>query len=116
MKSYLVFPDHRIAAQFGYTRQRTRITWTRDHPLSSFDLGILLDEHDNPFHWYQLRLLHDSAGAYLETTDHIAVRRALGLFVGEYHDLYDYIRPFTKWHRTAHRIETEGAITRSDKR
>jgi len=52
MESYLVFPNHRTAREFGYTRQRTQITWTEDHPLSRFGLGILLDEYGNPFDWY----------------------------------------------------------------
>jgi hypothetical protein len=93
MKSYLMFPNDRTAVEFGYTGQRTPITWTRDHPLSSFSLGILLDEYGNPFDWYQLRLLHHRAGAYLETSEHITVRRALGLLRDEYHDLSDYIKP-----------------------
>ena len=93
MKTYLMFPNQRTAKEFGYTRQRTPITWTTDHPLSSEDLGILLDEYRNPFDWYHLRLLHHRAGAYLETSNHIAVRRALGLLAGEHHDLSDYIKP-----------------------
>ena len=93
MKSYLVFPNQRTATAFGYTRQRSPITWTRDHPLSSFGLGILLDEFGNSFDWYQLRLLRQRAGAYIETSDHITVRRALGLLRHEYHDLSDYIKP-----------------------
>ena len=93
MEAYLVFPNPRTAGEFGYTRQRTQITWTEDHPLSRFGLGILLDEYGNPFDWYQLRLLRDRAGAYLETSDHTTVRRALGLLPGEHHDLSDYIKP-----------------------
>ena len=93
MKSYLVFPNRRTATQFGYTRQRTPITWTRDHPLSSFGLGVLLDENNDLLDWYHLRLLHHRAGAHLETSDHISVRRALGLLCGEHHDLSDYIKP-----------------------
>jgi len=93
MKSYLVFPNHRTATQFGYTLRRTPITWTADHPLSSFGLGILLDEHRNRVPWYYLKWLHSEAGAYLETSDHITVRRALGLFADEHHDLSDYIKP-----------------------
>jgi hypothetical protein len=93
MKSYLVFRNQRTAREFGYTRQRTPITWTTDHPLSTPSLGILLDECGDPFDWYNLRLLHQRAGAYLETSDHIRVRRALGLLSGEHHDLSDYIKP-----------------------
>ncbi len=93
MKTHLVFPDHRTATRFGYTRRRSPITWTRDHPLSNFGLGVLLDEHGNRFDWGHLRLLHLRAGVYLETSDHIAVRRALGLLAGEYRDLSHYIRP-----------------------
>lgn len=93
MRSFLVFPNERTAMEFGYTRQRSPITWTRDHPRSSFGLGILLDEYGNPFDWYQLRLLRQRAGAYIETSDHITVRRALGLLRDEYHDLSDYIKP-----------------------
>jgi len=93
MNTYLMFPNQRTAREFGYTGRRTPITWTTDHPLSSADLGILLDEYRNPFDWYQLRLLHHRAGAYLETSDRIAVRRALGLLAGEHHDLSDYIKP-----------------------
>ncbi len=115
MESYLVFPSHRTATEFGYTQQRTPITWTREHPLSSFGLGILLDEDNNPFDWYHLRLLHQRAGAYLETTDHIAVRRALGLFAGEYHDLSDYIRPITTWSRALSLIIDQRDMTRPDK-
>ena len=93
MEVYLVFLDQLSAREFGYTRQRTPITWTTDHPLSSPSLGILLDECGDPFDWYSLRVLHHRAGAYLETSDHIAVRRALGLLAGEHHDLSDYIKP-----------------------
>ena len=93
MESYLVFPNHRTAREFGYTGRRTPITWTREHPLSSLNLGILLDEYGNPFDWYWLRLLRDRAGAYVETSDLTPVRRALGLLPGEHHDLSDYIKP-----------------------
>ncbi len=104
MKTHLVFPDHRTATRFGYRRRRSPITWTRDHPLSIFGLGVLLDEHGNLFDRDHLRLLYHRAGAYLETSDHIAVRRALGLLAGEYHDLSDCIRPL-------HRIMVETQAT-----
>ncbi len=115
MESYLVFPNDRTATEFGYTGQRTPITWTRNHPLSSFGLGILLDEYNNPFDWYHLRLLHQRAGAYLETTDYITVRRALGLLAGECGDLSDYIRPCCQMEsRTSLTIDRR-AVTRPDK-
>ncbi len=93
MRSYLVFQDDHTAKEFGYTRRRTPIAWTQEHPLSTFGLGILLDEHGNPFDWYLLRLLHGRTGAYLETSDHTAARRALGLLASEYLDVSDYIKP-----------------------
>ena len=96
MKTYLVFPNHRTATEFGYTQQRTPITWTRNHPLSTFDLGILLDEYGNSLDWYRFRLLHHRAGAHLETSDHITVRRTLGLLPGEHPDWDDYIRPIAQ--------------------
>jgi hypothetical protein len=93
MKAYLVFPDHRTATQCGYRRRRTPVTWTEDHPLSLFGLGVLVDECGDRLGSAWLRSLHHKAGAYLETSDHITVLRALGLFAGEIHNLFDYIRP-----------------------
>ena len=117
MESCLVFPNHRSATEFGYTRRRTPITWTRDHPLSSYGLGILLDEYGDLFDWYHLRLLHHRAGAYLETSDHITVRRALGLLAGEYHDLSDYIKPLYRMRvvDTPSSVHTKTATGRQDK-
>ena len=106
MKAYLVFPDHRAARQSGYRRSRTSITWTEDHPLSLFGLGVLLDEYGHPFEWLKLRFLHHRTVAYLETSDPIKVMRALGLFAGEIHNLSDYIRPLNQ-SSSSHSITTK---------
>jgi len=92
MKAHLVFPDHRTATQYGYRRKRTPVTWTEDHPLSLFGLGVLLDEYGDRFEWSWLRSLHNKAGAYLESSDPITALRALGLFAGEHHDLFECIK------------------------
>lgn len=117
MKIYLVFPDHRTATQCGYRRRRTPVTWEEDHPLSLFGLGVLLDEFGDSLDWSWLRALYHKAGAYLETSDHITVLRALGLFAGEVHNLSDYIRPLNHAEsRTPHadrgyRSSDQGTLT-----
>ena len=93
MKTYLVFPDRDSATLSGYKRRRTPITWTTDPPSSDVGLGVLLDESGEVFDWLQLAVLHHQTGAYLETSDHAKVERALGLLTDETDDLSDYIRP-----------------------
>ena len=62
---------------------RQPLTFTTDHVLSSYGLGVLLDPEGDPLSGVMFRSLRDSFGARIETDQPEKCCRALGLPVGE---------------------------------
>jgi len=82
MKVILIVPKTEEASAAGFTRYRARLTWTADHPASSYGLGVLLYHNGRILDGAAFLCFRDLFGARIETTDPERVCRALGLPVG----------------------------------
>jgi len=78
----LIVPKTAAAREAGISRERTRLTWTADHPASSYGLGVLLYNNGRIIDGAAFQCFRDLFGARIETTDPERVFRALGLPVG----------------------------------
>ena|SRR3990172_5889511 len=82
MKTTLIIPDSE-ARRALKARQRARLTWTTDHPASSYGLGVMMYANGDILDGFTFRGLRDTLGARIETTDPGKVCKALGVPVGE---------------------------------
>jgi hypothetical protein len=81
-KTILIVPDSPSRKAAG-VRQRSRLTWETNHPSSTFGLGVLLYHNDDVLDGARFRVLRDTLGARILTTDPMRVCRALDLPEGE---------------------------------
>jgi len=82
MKTTLIIPDSKARQTLG-ARRRSRLTWTTDHPASSYGLGVLLYSTGDMLDGFNFRGFRDTLGARIETTDPDKVCRSLGIPEGE---------------------------------
>ena len=78
MKATLIIPESE-ARRALKSRKRSRLTWTTDHPASSYGLGVMMYANGDILDGFNFRGLRDTLGATIETTDPEKVCRALGL-------------------------------------
>lgn len=83
MKAVLIVPKSEAARVAGIKRDRARLSWTTEHPASSYGLGALLYSNGRILDGATFLCFRDLFGASIETTDPEKVCRALGLTVGE---------------------------------
>lgn len=60
-----------------------KLTWTTDHPMSSYGLGVLLYLDGDVLDGFNFRALRDHCGAFIVTDDPDKVRQALGVPIRE---------------------------------
>jgi len=82
MKAILIIPDSEGRRELK-VRQRSRLTWTTNHPASHYGLGVMLYSNGDILDGFNFRGLRDTLGARIETTDPEKVCRALGVPEGE---------------------------------
>jgi len=82
MRIKLIVPKTEEAKAAGINRDRVRLSWTTEHPASSYGLGVLLYRNGRILDGAAFLCFRDLFGARIETTDPERVCRALGLPVG----------------------------------
>lgn len=82
MKTTLIIPEL-TKRQMLTTRKKSKLTWTTDHPASSYGLGVLLYSTGDILDGFNFRVFRDTLGAVIETDNPDKVCRALGIPVGE---------------------------------
>lgn len=82
MRVALIVPKTAEMKAAGIRIERTRLTWTTDHPASSYGLGVLKYRNGRILDGATFLCFRDLFGARIETTDPERVCRALGLPVG----------------------------------
>ena len=78
----LIVPPSKLTKEFGL-RERSRLTWTTDHPASSYGLGVLTYRNDQLLDGFIFRRLRDALGATVVTKEPHMVCQALGVPVSE---------------------------------
>ena len=78
----LITPPSEEAKQLG-VRQRTRLSWTTDHPASHDETGILVYASGEILDGFNFRGLRDTLGSWMKTNSPEKACRALGVPVGE---------------------------------
>lgn len=80
-RHFLILPDDKAAALEVPARQK--LTFTTNHPASSYGLGVLLDSEGEVFDGATFRIWRDTFGARIETDQPEKVCQALGVPIGE---------------------------------